>query len=105
MSKQVRASINPDLLVWARESIGLNLETAARKIQVNPDRLGNWESGDESPTINQLRKVKASFWYMVGHYIIWYMSRPTSLEMVYPILRVEVRPYHASYPFQRLLGK
>ncbi len=53
----VIAKVRPELLVWARESIGLELETAADKMKVPETRLEAWESGEESPTIPQLRKL------------------------------------------------
>ena len=40
---RVRAVINPELLVWARETSGLSREAAAKKIGVKPDRLAAWE--------------------------------------------------------------
>ncbi len=57
MAQTVRANINPDLLVWARKSVGLNQDEAAHKLQVSADRLGSWESGAGRPTIKQLRKA------------------------------------------------
>ena len=39
MPSRVDAIINHDLLVWARESIGLDIEDAAKKIGVKPERL------------------------------------------------------------------
>lgn len=57
MSK-VRATVKPEILVWARESAGLTQEEAAKKIgNIKPDRLARWEQGEESPTIHQLRKM------------------------------------------------
>lgn len=56
--------INPDVLIWARETAGLDLQTAARKIGLNPmrgvsgaERLDALEHGDSSPTAAQLRKM------------------------------------------------
>ena len=34
----VVAGINPEILIWARKTAGLDLETAARKIQLNAAR-------------------------------------------------------------------
>ena len=58
------ADINPKVLIWARETAGLDLETAARKIGLNPargasgaDRLVALERGDTAPTAAQLRKM------------------------------------------------
>jgi Zn-dependent peptidase ImmA (M78 family)/DNA-binding XRE family transcriptional regulator len=55
---RVRASVKPDILVWARESAGLSLEDAAKKVgNVKPERLARWEQGEDQPTVNQLRSM------------------------------------------------
>ena len=38
MTRTPLANVNLDLLVWARESMRLTLEVAAKKIGVKPDR-------------------------------------------------------------------
>jgi transcriptional regulator with XRE-family HTH domain len=53
----IRAIIKPALLIWARQSLNLTVETAAHKIGVSSDKLIEWESGDSAPTIPQLRKA------------------------------------------------
>lgn len=55
--RSVRAAINPDLLVWARETGGLPADDAAKKIGVKPARLAEWEAGRLRPTVAQLRKA------------------------------------------------
>lgn len=57
MPSRVDAIIKHDLLIWARENIGLDIEDAAKKIGVKPERLRQWENGEKRPTIKQLRKV------------------------------------------------
>lgn len=57
MATSVRAKINPELLSWARMSVGLDPEEAAQKLQISPARLEMWEQGRERPTINQLRRA------------------------------------------------
>ena len=58
MAKRVRALAKPELLVWARESAGYEVDEAAKKLQQKPERLAAWESeGDVWPTINQLRTI------------------------------------------------
>ncbi len=53
----IRAIVKPTLLIWARESMDLTIETAAQKIGVSRDKLLEWEAGDGAPTIPQLRKA------------------------------------------------
>src|SRR5687767_7566234 len=57
MPAHVHAIVKPELLVWARESIGLKPEAAAKKAGITSGRLATWESGLEAPTVNQLRTL------------------------------------------------
>jgi Zn-dependent peptidase ImmA (M78 family)/DNA-binding transcriptional regulator YiaG len=54
---QVKAKINPDLLVWARETSDFTEEAAAKKLRIDVVRLQAWESGDATLSIPQLRKL------------------------------------------------
>jgi Zn-dependent peptidase ImmA (M78 family)/DNA-binding XRE family transcriptional regulator len=49
--------VSPPVLVWARESISLSSQDAAKKLGISEETLGRWESGDLAPTISQLRKA------------------------------------------------
>jgi Zn-dependent peptidase ImmA (M78 family)/transcriptional regulator with XRE-family HTH domain len=51
------ALVNPALLVWARESINMDLDEAAGKIGVRAERLREWEAGLRLPTIHQARTM------------------------------------------------
>lgn len=58
------ATVNPEILIWARRTAGLDLETAARKIALNDargvrgaDRLAALEAGEGSPTPALLRRM------------------------------------------------
>ena len=58
MSRSIPALINPELLIWARQTTGLSLETAAKKLGQPPEKLATWENSNEQhPTIPQLRKL------------------------------------------------
>jgi Zn-dependent peptidase ImmA (M78 family) len=57
MARTPPAPVAPALLTWARESIGLSLDEAARRQTVTPDRLTGWELGEDAPTVAQLRKA------------------------------------------------
>jgi len=57
MKTRIEAPANPAVLSWARRTSGLEVDDAARKAQVNPERVAAWESGESSPTINQLRRL------------------------------------------------
>jgi len=54
----VKAKVKPELLRWARESAGYSVTEAARKLsKLAPERLEQWESGEDQPTIAQLRHM------------------------------------------------
>lgn len=59
--RSVRAVINHKLLVWARNTTGLSLEAAAKKLGVKPARLRDWEDNRLSPTVAQLRKAASVY--------------------------------------------
>jgi Zn-dependent peptidase ImmA (M78 family)/transcriptional regulator with XRE-family HTH domain len=74
MAKHIEALVNPELLVWARESIGLGVQEAARKIGIKPERLEQWERGELVPTISQLRKAaKIAYKRPLA---VFYLSKP-----------------------------
>jgi Zn-dependent peptidase ImmA (M78 family)/DNA-binding XRE family transcriptional regulator len=70
MPKIVRADINPEILEWAREQAGLTVDEVARKLRVNADKIRAWETGDDLPTVRQLRllgkayKRPSAFFYL-----------------------------------------
>jgi len=52
-----KAVINSELLVWARDTAGLTLDEAARRLQKRVDQVQAWENGDDQPTLVQLRQI------------------------------------------------
>jgi Zn-dependent peptidase ImmA (M78 family)/transcriptional regulator with XRE-family HTH domain len=46
--------ISPEVLVWARETAGLSVEAAAKKLGISARRLSEFEGGEREPTRNQL---------------------------------------------------
>ena len=46
--------IQPSILVWARQTLGLTLEEAANKLRRSPEELADWEAGLSRPTYAQL---------------------------------------------------
>ena len=57
MSNRIEAIVKPELLKWARDSFGLSIEEAARKIGVKTSKLEEWEAGISHPSISKLRKI------------------------------------------------
>ena len=55
--KPLEIVIEPEVLKWARESIGLKLQSAAQKIKVSEDILNNWEGGKGKPTLKHAERM------------------------------------------------
>jgi transcriptional regulator with XRE-family HTH domain len=54
--------INPRVLVWARETAGLSLEAATKKLGLSgPDRLLALETGEREPSRAQLAKMAEKY--------------------------------------------
>lgn len=61
MGTVTRVPVQPRVLEWARNTAGLDVETAASRVGVKPDRLLSWEEGQQDPTINQVRKLADAY--------------------------------------------
>lgn len=60
MSKRIKAAINPHMLVWARESLGMPIGIAADQFGMSVERLRAWEENndpDERPSIAQVERL------------------------------------------------
>lgn len=57
MAKKREAIPNPEMVAWARKSSAMPLEIAAAKLRIDPQRLNDWETGEDRPTLPQLRKL------------------------------------------------
>jgi Zn-dependent peptidase ImmA (M78 family) len=61
VNKTSRIPVTPEVLVWARESISLSTEAAAKRIGVSQNILTSWEDGSLEPTIAQLRTASEKY--------------------------------------------
>ena len=57
MGKRIIADATASVLVWARTTLGLSVEDAAKKLGVKVEQLEAWEAEESSPTVPQLRKA------------------------------------------------
>ncbi|MCD6327900.1 ImmA/IrrE family metallo-endopeptidase [bacterium] len=78
MGRSITASINPELLRWARESAGYDVAAAAKRIHQSEDRLCPWENGKEQPTIAMLREVARV--YKRAFSVFFLDNRPPDFE-------------------------
>lgn len=72
------AIINPDILLWARESAGFRVEDAAKKAQLKSDKLIACEHGEQRLTISQLRKLSNVYKRPLAFF---YLPKPPKLEI------------------------
>ena len=79
-----KALINKKMLTWARERIGADVPTFAKKLGVDEERLSNWEGGGESITfakaIEFAKKAYVPFGYL-------YLNEPPQEKLPIPDLR------------------
>lgn len=61
MSQTVSVPVNPAVMRWARESFGVSVEDAARRVDRQAEELVAWESGSTRPTIGPLRELAALY--------------------------------------------
>lgn len=51
------AQVDPQLLSWARKSIGYTIDAAAQRLSQEPARIERWEAGEDQPSVAQLRAL------------------------------------------------
>ena len=74
MARTLTALVEPEVLRWARESIGLTPLAAARKIGLSDETLvGRWEAGAAAPSIPQLREAARVYKRPLA---VFFLSRP-----------------------------
>lgn len=57
MSDHLNIAVNPQILVWAREEGGYDVERVAARLQVKEERVYAWERGERQPTIRQVEEL------------------------------------------------
>lgn len=61
MSHRVEAIVEPELLVWARKTSGLDTRAAAGKIGIAVETLEEWEEGESRPSVARLRSMASAY--------------------------------------------
>src|SRR5260370_41988767 len=69
---------NPDLLVWARESMGLDLDNVAGKLKIQSETIQLWEGGTEKPTLAQLRRRADGYKHPLA--VFYLPERPNNFQ-------------------------
>lgn len=68
--KSFEVFVEPNVLVWARESIGRNIEEVAKQLNVSNDLVKRWEKGEKKPTLNQLKKLAQFYKRPLGAFFL-----------------------------------
>lgn len=68
--KSFEVFVEPDVLVWARESIGRNIEEVAKRLNVSNDLVKRWENGEKKPTLNQLKNLAQYYKRPLGAFFL-----------------------------------
>ncbi len=55
--QSIKVKVNPALLQWARNSVGLQIEDVYHKTKINQEDLTAWEKGADYPRLTQLRNL------------------------------------------------
>jgi DNA-binding transcriptional regulator YiaG len=55
--RSFEVDINPKILIWARESIGIDAEDIVKRLNVSKDTIKNWELGKKKPTLIQIKEL------------------------------------------------
>jgi len=84
--KTLKIDVNPEILVWARESIGLSREDAARRVGGDLERVEDWESGKKRPTISVLRDMAKYYKRPLGVFFLPEPPEEPSLPTDFRIL-------------------
>lgn len=61
MNDNIHINVSHEVLVWARESLALNLTQASKSTGISPRRLGQLESGEKQPTLEELKAFSKTY--------------------------------------------
>lgn len=98
-----RVPVQPSVLRWARETAGLDLDTAASRIGVKRDRVEQWEEGVLAPTVGQIRTMADVY---VRPLAALFMAEPLVDDVrrdLPDFRRQEARAHVASRPLQKAM--
>ncbi|WP_323846005.1 XRE family transcriptional regulator [Microbulbifer magnicolonia] len=93
------ASINPEILTWARERAQLSVSALAVKMKVTEDRVHAWERGEQPPTFKQAQDFAAKTHIPFGYL---YLKEPPEERLPLPDLRT-VGGQHPKQPTPELI--
>jgi len=96
MAERVEAIVKPELLIWARKSIGLDLTLAAKRAGTTEERLLNWEEGKQRPTISQLRRMGDVYKRPIAAFYL--PAPPKSFNLIKDFRQISEKQVHEYSP-------
>lgn len=61
MSTSPKALVEAPVLAWMRNSAGFTIDELAHKLATSADVVHSWETGDDQPSMAQLRKLALAY--------------------------------------------
>ena len=72
------AMVIPGLLTWARHRRGLEVSDLASKLNVKPEAIAAWETGERRPTFSQAQNLAQALYVPFGYL---YLQEPPVEEL------------------------
>jgi Zn-dependent peptidase ImmA (M78 family)/DNA-binding XRE family transcriptional regulator len=88
MATRTKASNNPALITWARETSGFSVAEAAARLGTSEEQLSAWENPrtEDAPSIPQLRKIAALFKRPLA--VFFMAEKPEGFEVMRDLRRL-----------------
>ena len=64
---------NPRMLSWARNTLNISVEAAAKRLRITEEQYGDLEEGEQHPTLSQLRSLSGFYKRPVA---VFFMASP-----------------------------
>lgn len=90
MARSIPARINPDMLLWARETARVSLSDAADRLGVGEADLDAWERGEDGLTVARLQKIAEAYRRPLAAFFL--SARPEVPERVRDFRRMPDAP-------------
>jgi len=55
--KTLEVTVEPKVLIWARKSMGIDIQKVAKRLRVSVDTVTKWELGEKKPTLRMLKEL------------------------------------------------
>lgn len=94
------APVTPDVLRWARETVGVTVGDAATRAGVSEDRLRAWEAGEAEPTVAKLRALAKLYQRPLS--VFFLPKPPTTFDAMRDFRRL---PGESDHTWSRALHK